>query len=546
MTTPQLLNSQRPINSQRSTSETLKRCFSFGGFGRWALGVSWALGVVALGVVPLALAGCSTRRPEGDAIVVAMTNSAINLDPRVGADDASQKAHQLLYNTLVKIDADLKVVPDLAESFRRTDDVTYVAGLRHGVRFHDGSELTAKDVAYTFRSFLDPAFRGRSGAYTNVQSVEIVEPYTVAFHLKTPSASFPINLVMGIVKDGSGAANARSPIGTGPYKLVSFKPDDRIVLARFDQYFEGPAKNSGVVLKVVPDDTMRGLELRKGAVDLVVNDVAPDIVWQMQREGKLRIATAPGTDYAYVGLNLKDPLLQRIEVRKAIGFAIDREAIVKYLRRGYASTAVGIVPPMSWAFERGVFDFRHDPAEARRLLDAAGFPDPDGDGPRQRLRLTLKTSTSEMYRVQAAAIQQDLARVGIGLDVRSQEFATLLGDVVKGNFQLYTAQFVGVTDPDMLRRVFHSAQAPPNGLNRAHYRRVEVDRLIDQASATTDDQQRGALYRQAQTAIASDVPVVSLWYKTNVAVFQPDIVGVRLSPIADFTFIKDVSRSNPR
>jgi peptide/nickel transport system substrate-binding protein len=492
------------------------------------------------------LTGCSSKRPEGDAIVVGMTNSAVNLDPRVGADDASQKAHQLLFNTLLKIDASLKVVPELAESVERTDDVTYVAKLRHGVKFHDRSELTAKDVAYTFRSFLDPTFRGRSGAYTNVASVEILDPYGVAFHLKTPSASFPINLVMGVVKDGSGAANARNPIGTGPYKLQSFKPDDRIVLTRFDQYFEGPAKNTGIVLKVVPDDTMRGLELRKGAVDLVVNDVAPDIVWQMQREGKLQIATGPGSDYAYIGLNLRDPVLRRIEVRKAIGYAIDRDAIVKYLRRGYASTAVGIVPPMSWAFQRDVFDFRYDPAEATRLLDAAGFPDPDGDGPRPRLTLTLKTSTSEMYRVQAAAIQQDLARVGIALEVRSQEFATLLGDVVKGNFQMYTAQFVGVTDPDMLRRVFHSRQAPPSGLNRAHYESAEVDRLIEQASAMTDDERRRMLYGQAQTAIARDVPVISLWYKTNVAVFQPDIRGVRLSPIADFTFLKDVFRSSAR
>ena len=475
-----------------------------------------------------------------------MTNSAVDLDPRVGADEASQKAHQLLYNSLVHLDSNLTVATELAESLDRPDPVTYVARLRHGVRFHDGSDLTAKDVAYTFRSFLDPAFRGRSGAYTNVQSVEIVDPYTVAFHLKTPSASFPINLVMGIVKDGSGTANARTPIGTGPYKLQSFKPDDRIVLTRFDGYYEGPAKNSGVVLKVVPDDTMRGLELRKGAVDLVVNDVAPDIVWQMQRDGKLRIATGPGTDYAYIGLNLKDPLLQRLEVRQAIGYAIDREAIVKYLRRGFASTAVGIVPPMSWAFQREVFDFRYDPAEAVRLLDAAGLPDPDGAGPRPRLTLTLKTSTSEMYRVQAAAIQQDLARVGIKLEVRSQEFATLLGDVVKGNFQMFTAQFVGGVDPDMLRRVFHSSQAPPNGLNRAHYRSADVDRLIDQASGTTDDGQRRVLYGEAQAAIARDAPLISLWYKTNVAVFQPDIQGVRLSPIADFTFLKDVFRSNPR
>lgn len=489
-------------------------------------------------------AGCGQARQEGDAIVVAMTNSAINLDPRLAGDDASQKAHQLLYNSLVHIDSDLRVVPELARSIEQPNPLTYVATLRHGVKFHNGRELTAEDVAYTFRSFLDPKFGGRSAAYAIVASVEIVDPYTVAFHLKSPFGSFPINLVMGIVQAGSGTANIRNPIGTGPYKLVAFKPDDRLVLARFDDYYEGPAKNAGIVLKVVPDDTMRGLELRKGAVDLVVNDVVPDIVWQMQREGKLGVETGAGSDYAYIGLNQDDPILRKLEVRQAIGYAIDRDAIVKYLRRGFATTAVGIVPPMSWAFTRDVFDFTFDPAHAKRLLDAAGFPDPDGDGPRMRFTLTMKTSTAEVYRIQAAAVQQDLARVGIALNVRSQEFATLLSDVVKGNFQLYTAQFVGVTDPDMLRRVFHSSQLPAaGGLNRVHYRNADVDRLIDEASAATGDDQRRLLYGAVQRAIARDVPYISLWYKTNIAVFQPDIHGVRLSPIADFTFLKDVYRS---
>jgi peptide/nickel transport system substrate-binding protein len=502
---------------------------------------------LAVWVVVLTLAACGQERQEGDAIVVAMTNSAINLDPRLAGDDASQKAHQLLYNSLVHIDSNLRVVPELAESLEQPDPLTYIARLRPGVRFHNGRELTAEDVAYTFRSFLDPKFGGRSGAYAIVRSVDIVDPYTVAFHLKEPFGSFPINLVMGIVQAGSGTANIRSPVGTGPYKLVAFKPDDRVVLARFDDYYEGPAKNSGIVLKVVPDDTMRGLELRKGAVDLVVNDVVPDIVWQMQREGKLRVETGPGTDYAYIGLNQDDPILRKLEVRKAIGYAIDRDAIVKHLRRGFATTAVGIVPPMSWAFTRDVFDFKFDPAEAKRLLDAAGLRDPDGDGPRMRFTLTMKTSTAEVYRIQAAAVQQDLARVGIALNVRSQEFATLLSDVVKGNFQLYTAQFVGVTDPDMLRRVFHSSQLPAaGGFNRVHYRNADVDRLIEQASAATQDDQRRLFYGEVQRAIARDVPYISLWYKTNVAVFQPDIHGVRLSPIADFTFLKDVYRAPRR
>jgi peptide/nickel transport system substrate-binding protein len=363
------------------------------------------VGVVAALVVVLAAAACGGRRLEGNAIVVALANSPVNLDPRVGADEASQKAHQLLYNTLVRIDADLGIVPELAEEPLIVEDpLTYVAKLRRGVVFHNGRELTSADVVYTFRSFLDPSFRGRSGAYRLLASVSARDRYTVEFKLKEPFGSFPVNLVMGIVQEGSGAANARTPIGTGPYRMALFAQDDRLVLEPFDRYFGGPPANEGVVLKVVPDDTMRGLELRKGTVDLVVNDLAPDIVKELRSEGRLRVATADGSDYAYIGLNLKDRVLLHVEVRRAIGYAIDRLAIVNYLRNGLARVAVGILPPMSWAFEKNVFDFTYDPDEARRLLDAAGFPDPDGPGPLPRFRVSLKTSTSEVYRVQAAVI----------------------------------------------------------------------------------------------------------------------------------------------
>ena len=501
------------------------------------------LAVVAL--IAASTGACTqSRRASDNVIVIATTNSATNLDPRVGTDEASQKIHQLLFSPLVRIDTDLRVVPELAEAIEQPDPVTYIARLRRGVLFHNRRELTSDDVVYTFRSFLDPTFKGRSGAYRVLAGVNAIDRYSVEFKLKNPLGSFPINLVMGIVQAGSGAANTRTPIGTGPYRLTEFVADDHVTVAAFDQYYRGRPRNDGVLLKVIPDDTMRGLELRNGSVDLIVNDLSPDIVWQLQEEGRVQVETAPGTDYAYIGLNLSDPVLSHAGVRKAIGYAIDRDAIVKYLRRGFATTAVGIVPPMSWAFARDVFDFTHDPAEAARLLDAAGFPDPDGPGPLPRLRLSLKTSTTEVYRLQAAAIQHDLARVGVAIDIRSSEFQTLSADVLRGNFQMYTLQFVGVTDPDILRIVYHSQQAPPAGLNRVRYRNLEVDRLIEGAAGATDDRLRHDFYTRAQRLIAADVPYISLWYKTNVAIFQPDIHGVSLSPIADFTFLKNVYRQS--
>ena len=179
--------------------------------------------------------GCAQPRPPGNIIIVGTTNSATNLDPRVGTDEASQKIHQLLFNNLVHIDKDLSVVPELAESIEQPDPTTYVARLRHGVLFHNGRELTSDDVVYTFRSFLDPTFKGRSGAYRVLAAVNPLDRYTVEFKLKNPLGSFPVNLVMGIVQTGSGAANARTPIGTGPYRLTEFVADDHVALAAFDQ-----------------------------------------------------------------------------------------------------------------------------------------------------------------------------------------------------------------------------------------------------------------------------------------------------------------------
>jgi peptide/nickel transport system substrate-binding protein len=495
----------------------------------------------------LTIAGCARPTPQPDLITVALANSPANLDPGVGVDESSQKLHQLLYSSLMKIDASLRVVPDLATRFETHDWQTFLAAIPPGVLFHDGREMTSADVAFTFRRFLDAKFASaRRGAYRDLESVDVVDRYSVAFHLKRPSSAFPVSLVMGIVPEGSGATLARRPMGSGPYQIGEFVPDDHVTLTGFSRAYGGPPATRTLIFRVVPDETMRGLELRKGSVDIVVNDLSPDMVHTLEDEGRLQVVRAPGTDYAYVGFNLRDPVLADVRVRQAIGYAIDRKAIITYLRRGLALESPGIVPSMSWAFESRTFQFTYDPGRAGALLDQAGYRDPDGPGPAPRLRLTLKTSTAEAYRVQAAVIQQQLSLCGIAIDLRSYEFATLMDDVRRGNVQLYTLQFVGVTDPDMLRRAFHSSQVPPDGFNRGHYLNAGFDQVVDRATASLDEGERRRLYGEAQAIIARDAPYISLWTKTNIAVAQPDIRGIELSAIADFGFLRRLQRAVSR
>ena len=506
-------------------------------------------GVRAAGLLAAALvAACVGGRDTApDVITLAVFSSPNNLDPRVGSDEVSQKVQQLVYSTLFALNERLEVVGLLAERWESPTPTTYLVTLRKGVRFHDGHELTSDDVVYTFTSFLDPNFISpRKGAYRMLDHVRAVDRYTVEFTLKEPFGSFPINLVIPIVPKGAGPGLRNAPIGTGPYRFVSYAVDDRVVLAPFEGYMDGAPRNGGVVIKIVPDDTMRGLELRKGTVDLVVNDLAPDIVHQLRTDAALQVVEAPGTDYAYVGLNLRDPVLRDVRVRQALAHAVDRDAIVKHLRRGLARPAVGILPPMSWAFTPDVADYPFDPAKAGALFDDAGYRDPDGAGPMPRMRLTLKVSSTEFNRLQSSVLQQDFARVGIALDVRTYEFATLYADVLKGNFQLFTLQWVGVSDPDMLRRVFHSKQMPPSGFNRGFFSNPAVDALIDEATVSNDDTRRRALFADTQRLISREVPYLSLWYKTNVAVARRELTGLRLSPSADFLFLRGVSRVSSR
>jgi peptide/nickel transport system substrate-binding protein len=477
-------------------------------------------------------------------IVVGLATAPVNLDPGIGLDEASQRVHQVLFSSLLKLDTNLRVVPDLAVRFETADWRRFVAAIPPGVRFHDGREMTADDVAFTFKRFLDPAFvSGRKGGYQDLTAVDVLDRYTVAFVLEAPSGAFPTNLAnVGIVPTGSVAGEI--PVGSGPFQLVEYVPDDHVTVAAFPDHYGGPPASAGLVFKVVPDETMRGLELRKGDIDLVVNDLSPDLVNSFETASDLVVDKVVGTDYAYVGMNLRDRVLADRRVRHAIGHAIDRSSIVHYLRRDQARETAGIIPPTSWAYVDDLFELGFDPARARALLDEAGYRDPDGEGPQSRVRLTLKTSTAEAYRLQAAVIQRQLADVGIALDLRSTEFATLFADVIRGNIQLYTLVFTGgsVADPDILRRVFHSAYVPPVGFNRAHYRNAEVDTWLDRANAALTIDDRRVAYAEAQKLIARDAPLISLWVRTNVAVSQRSIGGITLTPTGDFEFLKRVFR----
>ena len=488
------------------------------------------------------------RKTVPGTLVVAEESSANDFDPRYALDAYSSRIINLLYSGLVSQDTHANLVPDLAERWEIPDPQTYIFHLRPGVTFHDGRALSAEDVVYTFRSMLDPAHGSpKADNFKDMESVEAVDSLTVRFHLRQPFAPFLQSLTAGIVPQGAGRELSRRPIGSGPFKLIDFEPGSRTVLGAFSAYYGGQPQIRRLIIKAVPNDTTRVLELRKGSVQLLINSVPPDALQGFRSNPKLQVIEQPGLNVSYLGFNLRDPQLAKLPVRKAIAHAIDRERIIKHLLNGGATTTSTILAPLLWAHAENLPAFNYDPAAARAILDAAGIRDPDGAGPLPRLKLTYKTSTNPLRRRIADAMAQQLSEVGIAVEVRSFEFATFFEDIKKGNFQLFSLVWVGITEPDAFYNIFHSHSVPPAGANRGAFEDAQIDAWIEAGRRTIDPVQRKQLYDQIQHRLAEQLPYVTLWVQNDVAVASARLKHFTLFPGGDYTgLVRARMEDNPR
>ncbi len=494
----------------------------------------------------------STPTAFNQILRIGLETAPQHLDPRYGLDVASYRVMQLIYNGLVRLDAQARIVPDVAESWDIPDSTTYVFHLRRDVTWHDGARLTAADVHHTFTSILDEKTESpKRGSFDKIQSIDVIDDYTIRFVLKEPFAPFLTNnMTQGIIPSPRGDGADRDldahPIGTGPFKFDRQEPNVAIHLVAYDGYFDGRGTLDGVSFRILPDAMVRLFELQKGNIDLIQNALPPDLLTSLRRDEQYAVIQAPGTNFTYLGINCQDEILKHVEVRQALAYAIDRQAVIRHVLSGLAEPADGILPAGHWAYEANVPRYGHDPAQAAALLDRAGFPDPDGDGPQPRFKLQYKTSQDEVGRRIAEVLQEQLRQVGIEVEIRSFEWGTFFGDIRAGNFQIYSLTWVGVTEPDIFHYVLHSQSVPPTGANRGRYLNAELDALLDAGRRASELDARRTSYGQAQTLIATELPYVPLWHHTNVAVLRSTFRGYQLTPSGDFRAIRTIQpQANP-
>jgi peptide/nickel transport system substrate-binding protein len=408
--------------------------------------------------------------------VVGIEAAPTSLDPRSALDATSTQITSLVFRGLTAPAADGGIAPDLAVAWEPAGPLAWRFHLGEAV-FHDGTPVLADDVVATYTSLASSPFRGmRDGELGALGTVVAEDAHTVLFRLREPSAAFLTGTTLGIVPRAC-SHTARCTIGSGPFRFA--RTDlDTVTLAAAPTS-EPPARLPGIVFRASPDGTARALGLARGSIDLVQNAVEPDLVPWLREHG-LDVVATPGTTFQYLGFNLRIPAMADSRVRRAIAQAIDVRAIVDHLLAGLARPAGELLPPENWA-HAGIAPIAYDPERSRALLAEAGaLP----------LRLEYKTSTVAMRRRIAEAIAGFLDDVGIGVDIRPLEWSALYGDVRRGNFELFSLAWVGVSDPDLYFGWLHADMVPPYGNNRGGYASPVVDRLTLEGRRN-DDRDRG-------------------------------------------------------
>ena len=492
--------------------------------------------------------GCHGRRVPDDELVVLIETAAQTLDPRfcVGAYDF--KLSRLAFAPLVSVDNE-RVEPkmELAESVRADGETRWLVALREA-RFWDGRRVTAADVAYTLERFRDPALGSRLRQRfidDGLERVEIVDDHHLVFHLSHPHAPFITDLDFGIfARPLQGAAPPgphELPVGAGAF-VPAGREGETFRFVRNDFYYGGAPHIRALTVRTIRDDNSRLLAMVGGSADLTQNTISPLLLSAVEEQPSLKVVTARSSVYTYMGVNLDDPILKDVRVRRAIALAIDRAQIVRTKLRGRAVLATGMLPSFHWGYAAPplVHDWGYDPAESKRLLDVAGYPDPDGDGPRPRMTLVYKTSSNKFRVAIARVIVAMLAEVGIEVELRANEFATLFSDIKAGNYQLFSMQIPEIAEPDLYTNFFASNRIPTRehpdaGGNRVRYRNPEVDRLLDAGRRELDHDRRRAIYAEVQRILAEDLPVISLWHEDNVAAMRREVTGFQLLPTAQFS-----------
>jgi len=499
---------------------------------------------------------------EGGTLIFGRGGDSVGLDPAYETDGNSFMICDNVYEALVFYqDESTALEPGLAESWEiAPDGLTYTFHLRKGVMFHDGTPFNADAVVFSigrmmkerklkfFSNDWEVPAQERPPEYwvsmemdDTVESIEAVDDYTVVFKLKRVEAPFLANMGMDFADIISPTAFTnnpkeflRNPVGTGPFKFVEWIKDDKIVLEKNENYWDksgGPYLDK-LVFRTIPENSVRFLELKGGNIHICQFPNPADIPLARQ-DPNLKLVSQPGMNIGYLSFNHTKKLWQNIHMRRAIAYAINRQAIVDNIYQGMGQVAKNPIPPTMWGYNDEIEDFPYDPEMAKLELVEAGYPEAK-DLP----EITLwsmpvpRPYNPEGLKV-GVAMLSDLAKVGIRARIVSYDWGTYLKRQREQpeDMDLFQLGWTGDNgDPDNFLAVLFDGLASP--AIRTQWKNEEYHRLISAGKQTIDQEKRAEIYRQALQVFHDEVPAICVAHSTVIWPMRNNVMNFKLHPTA--------------
>ncbi|HJX72922.1 MAG TPA: peptide-binding protein [Candidatus Deferrimicrobiaceae bacterium] len=490
----------------------------------------------------------------GDAIVEGSIGDVSGFLTAVTSDSASHTAANYVFNGLVRYDKNLKLEGELAESWEVSPDGKRITfHLRKGVTWHDGKPFTSEDVLFTYRRMIAPNTpTAYAEDFKQVKRAEAPDPYTVVVEYGKPFAPALASWGMHVLPkhllaeypDISRSPLNKKPVGTGPFRFVEWKTGEKTVFETNPDYFEGRPYLSRVITRVIPDPATMFLELKSGGIDMM--GVTPLQYTRQTETEEFRKSFHKyrylSFGYTYLGFRLSHPLFSDKRVRQAIAHSIHKKEIIDGVLFGLGQEATGPYKPGTWVHNPDVKRYPFDPEKAKALLAEAGWKAGDGvleKGGRAFSFTVLTNAGNESRAKTAAIIQQNLAAVGIKMEIRTLEWAAFINEFVdKRKFDAVILGWSISQDPDQYD-IWSSKKTGPKELNFVGFQDAEVDRLLEEGRRTFEAEGRKKAYFRIQEILAEEQPYVFLYYPDALPVVHKRIHGIEPAPAGiSYNFIQ--------
>lgn len=490
----------------------------------------------------------------GGDLIIAELSDASSLDPHGSNDVSSSNVQMNLYDTLVVRDDNGELAPSLAESWTQVDDLTWEFKLKTGVTFHDGEAFNADAVKANFDRVLDPNVASpRAHLYEMVTEVTVVDDNTVQFKTDYPFSPLLAHLTHnggGMISPKSiaddyaamqadsslkaGSVIGTTPVGTGPFKFISWTPGTEIKLEKNADYWNTPAHVDTVTFKVVPEGATRVADLQSGYTH-IAGAIEPAQVANVNSSDGVSVVETPSSSLTYVGFNTKKAPFDDAKVRQAISMAIDRATLIEGIYNGYGIPAISPLSPGIFGYTEDITAMSYDLEKAKALLAEAGYA--------EGFTTEIWTNDNPARQQVAIVLQEALKQLNITVNIEVMEFGAYLEKTAAGEQDMFILGWSNATnDADYgLYALFHSSQHGEPG-NRSFYANPAVDKLLEEGRQEVDSAKREAIYKEAMQLISDDSPMAFVLHPSILTGVSEKVSGFRVS--ADSMYhLKDVKLS---